>query len=58
MAERDDTDISSRRRLQCPGRSFPMVWQFFVLVIASIGFPTLALLYMIGGLEYHDRRQP
>ncbi|GAA2739897.1 hypothetical protein GCM10010440_04650 [Kitasatospora cinereorecta] len=34
----------------------PMVWQFFVLVIASLGFPTLALLYMMGGLEYRDRR--
>ncbi|WP_255518965.1 MULTISPECIES: hypothetical protein [Kitasatospora] len=32
-----------------------MVWQFFVLVIASIGFPVLTLLFMMGGLEYHDR---
>lgn len=35
-----------------------MVWQFFVLLIASIGFPVLALLYMIGGPyfpdEHHD----
>ncbi|MFJ1756627.1 hypothetical protein [Kitasatospora sp. NPDC088134] len=29
-----------------------MVWQFFVLVIASIGFPTLTLLFLMGGLEY------
>ncbi|GLW68498.1 hypothetical protein Kpho02_07970 [Kitasatospora phosalacinea] len=34
-----------------------MVWQFFVLVIASIGFPTLTLLFMIGGLEYREDRQ-
>ncbi|MFD7643911.1 hypothetical protein ACFV4P_25015 [Kitasatospora sp. NPDC059795] len=34
-----------------------MVWQFFVLVIASFGFPTLALLFMMGGLEYRDERQ-
>ncbi|WP_303392082.1 hypothetical protein [Kitasatospora sp. NA04385] len=34
-----------------------MVWQFFVLVIASIGFPILALLFMMGGLEYRDDRQ-
>lgn len=31
-----------------------MVWQFFVLVIASIGFPILALLYLIGGPHYRD----
>ncbi|MFF0295413.1 hypothetical protein ACFYS8_14120 [Kitasatospora sp. NPDC004615] len=35
-----------------------MVWQFFVLVIASFGFPTLALLFMMGGLQYRDERQP
>jgi len=34
-----------------------MVWQFFVLLIASIGFPVLALLYMIGGLHYRDEQQ-
>jgi len=33
-----------------------MVWQFFVLVIASFGFPTLALLFMMGGLQYRDER--
>jgi hypothetical protein len=33
-----------------------MVWQFFVLVIASIGFPVLTLLFMIGGLQYRDER--
>lgn len=35
-----------------------MVWQFFVLVIASIGFPTGTLIFMMGGLEYRDRAQP
>ncbi|GLW54642.1 hypothetical protein [Kitasatospora phosalacinea] len=34
-----------------------MVWQFFVLVIASIGFPTLTLLFMIGGLQYREDRE-
>ncbi|MFJ5230104.1 hypothetical protein ACIQBJ_09415 [Kitasatospora sp. NPDC088391] len=34
-----------------------MVWQFFVLVIASIGFPTLALLFLMGGLQYRDERE-
>ncbi|MGW4696936.1 hypothetical protein ACWEO1_31660 [Kitasatospora cineracea] len=33
-----------------------MVWQFFVLVIASIGFPVLTLLFMMGGLQYRDER--
>lgn len=32
-----------------------MVLQFFVLLIAAIGFPTLALLYLIGGPQYRDR---
>ncbi|MFF4339331.1 hypothetical protein ACFY00_05225 [Kitasatospora sp. NPDC001540] len=31
-----------------------MVWQFFVLVIAAIGFPVLTLLFMIGGLQYRE----
>ncbi|MFJ4680666.1 MULTISPECIES: hypothetical protein [Kitasatospora] len=34
-----------------------MVWQFFVLVIASIGFPVLTLLFMMGGLEYREDRR-
>jgi len=33
-----------------------MVWQFFVLVIAAIVFPTAALLFLIGGPSYRDRR--
>jgi hypothetical protein len=32
-----------------------MVLEFFVLVIASIGFPTALLLFMIGGPHYRDR---
>lgn len=34
-----------------------MVWQFFVLVIASFFFPTLALLYLIGGPRFPDERK-
>ncbi len=31
-----------------------MVWQFIVLVVASIGFPTAALLYFVGGPRFPD----
>ncbi|MFC8718907.1 hypothetical protein [Kitasatospora sp. NPDC057198] len=34
-----------------------MVWQFFVLVIAAIGFPILTLLFMMGGLQYREDRE-
>ncbi|GAA1245474.1 hypothetical protein GCM10009665_40420 [Kitasatospora nipponensis] len=32
-----------------------MWWQCIVLVVASFFFPTLALLYFIGGPYYRDR---
>lgn len=34
-----------------------MVWQFFVLVIASIGFPILALYFLIGNFRFPDERK-
>lgn len=34
-----------------------MVWQFIVLVVASIGFPILALLYLIGGPRFPDEQR-
>lgn len=32
-----------------------MVLEFFVLVIATLGFPTAALLFLIGGPHYRDQ---
>jgi hypothetical protein len=32
-----------------------MWWQLVVLVVGSIGFPVLALLFFIGGPNYHHR---
>lgn len=34
-----------------------MVWQFIVLVVASIGFPVAALLYLIGGPRFPDEAE-
>lgn len=34
-----------------------MVLQFIVLVIASIGFPAAALLFLIGGPKFRPPRQ-
>ena len=31
-----------------------MVWQFIVLVAASIGFPIATLLFLIGGPRFPD----
>jgi hypothetical protein len=33
-----------------------MAWQAIVATVASLGFPTLALLYFIGGPNYRERR--
>ncbi|MCX4747519.1 hypothetical protein OG455_18685 [Kitasatospora sp. NBC_01287] len=35
-----------------------MWWQVIVVVVASIGFPTLALLYFIGGPNWRDGHGP
>lgn len=34
-----------------------MVWQFFVLLVAAIGFPTAALLFFIGGPRFPDEKR-
>jgi hypothetical protein len=34
----------------------PIGWQVLVVAVASAGFPTLALLYFIGGPNYRDQR--
>ncbi|MDH6128941.1 hypothetical protein [Kitasatospora sp. GP82] len=34
-----------------------LVLQFFVVVIASIGFPTAALLFLIGGPNFRDHHR-
>ncbi|MEU9076915.1 hypothetical protein ACFYUY_29635 [Kitasatospora sp. NPDC004745] len=34
-----------------------MVWQFIVLVAASLGFPTAALLFLIGGPRFPDEQR-
>lgn len=34
-----------------------MFWQFIVLVVASFGFPTAALLFFIGGPRFPDERR-
>ncbi|WP_286185260.1 hypothetical protein [Streptomyces sp. XY431] len=31
-----------------------MFWQFIVLLVAAIGFPTAALLFLIGGPRFPD----
>ncbi|MGW3073645.1 MULTISPECIES: hypothetical protein [unclassified Kitasatospora] len=31
-----------------------MFWEFIVLLAASLGFPTAALLYLIGGPRFPD----
>ena len=31
-----------------------MVWQFIVLVVASIGFPVATLFFLIGGPRFPD----
>lgn len=31
-----------------------VVWQFIVLVVASIGFPVATLLFLIGGPRFPD----
>jgi hypothetical protein len=33
-----------------------MWWQALVVSLAAAGFPTLALLYFIGGPNYRDKR--
>jgi hypothetical protein len=38
-------------------RSVLMVWQFIVVVAASIGFPTAALLFLIGGPRFPDEAE-
>ncbi|BFV58184.1 hypothetical protein KCMC57_up32880 [Kitasatospora sp. CMC57] len=37
-----------------PRESAVMVLEFFVLVIAAIGFPTALLLFLIGGPHFPD----
>ncbi|MFH9349444.1 hypothetical protein [Kitasatospora sp. NPDC017646] len=34
-----------------------MFWQFIVLVAASLGFPTAALFYLIGGPRFPDEQR-
>ncbi|MFJ8431655.1 hypothetical protein ACIQ9P_10155 [Kitasatospora sp. NPDC094019] len=34
-----------------------MFWQFIVLLAATIGFPTAALLFLIGGPRFPDERR-
>ncbi|WP_159394268.1 hypothetical protein [Streptomyces sp. NRRL S-495] len=31
-----------------------MFWQFIVLLVATIGFPTATLLFLIGGPRFPD----
>ncbi|MFE0463480.1 hypothetical protein ACFW1A_29930 [Kitasatospora sp. NPDC058965] len=33
-----------------------MWWQAILVAVASFGFPTLALLYFIGGPNYRDEK--
>ncbi len=35
-----------------------MWWQALLVSLAAFGFPTLALLYLIGGPNYRDQRGP
>ncbi|MEU1288729.1 hypothetical protein [Kitasatospora sp. NPDC005856] len=34
-----------------------MFWQFIVLLAASLGFPTAALLFLIGGPRFPDEQR-
>lgn len=34
-----------------------MFWEFIVLLVASIGFPIAALLYLIGGPRFPDEQR-
>ncbi|MFF2541025.1 hypothetical protein ACFVUY_00460 [Kitasatospora sp. NPDC058063] len=34
-----------------------MFWEFIVLVAASLGFPTAALLFLIGGPRFPDEQR-
>ncbi|MFE7528346.1 hypothetical protein ACFU7Y_21885 [Kitasatospora sp. NPDC057542] len=34
-----------------------MFWEFIVLLAASLGFPTAALFYLIGGPRFPDEKR-
>nr|BEK67005.1 hypothetical protein KPHV_42320 [Kitasatospora purpeofusca] len=39
------------------GEEREMFWQFIVLVVATIGFPTATLLFLIGGPRFPDEKR-